>query len=243
MAVQAPQEYTMCVPEQSPNQSPLSTSPIPEPNHSSRGNLMAQEHSWNIILEPHGNSTLVHFINPHTGEIVNSHCANYGDIIEFEPGVYFQVPPYPQHVGHVPMQTVPVHQPQAMYVNVSPQNIQNYNIMTNGFQPEYENLDQYCPSHGIYNQTNNFVQNGNIQPVKRRDKPQKKVRDKQPNCTCIQNTQFDDYNHGMVNDKMVYHGRSKIFLVLHYDLGTLISYFVLFYKTVQINHQSFCSFN
>lgn len=202
MALQTNQEYVMCVPELSPNQSPHSTSPIPEQNHSPRGNLMPQEHSWNIILEPHGNSTLVHFIDPHTGDIVNSTIANYGDIIQFEPGVFFQVPHFPQQ--SVPMQTAPMPQPQPMYMNVPPQNVQqqNFNIMGNGIQHDYD-TNPYCPSHGNYNQPNHFVQNGNIRPDKRREKPQKKMRDKQPGCTCRQNVQYNEYNHDM-NEKMVY---------------------------------------
>ena len=208
MSIQAPQEFTMCVPELSPNQSPLSASPIPEGNHSPRGNLMPQEHSWNIILEPHGNSTLVHFINPHTGAIVHSTCANYGDMIQFEPGVFFQVPPYPQHAGSVPMQTIPMQhqQPQPMYVNVSPQNIQNCNVMTNGYQPEYVD-SSYCPSHSNYTQQGDMVQNGNVLPEKRRDRPLKaKMRDKHSGCMCRQNVQYVEYNHDMaMNEKMVYH--------------------------------------
>ena len=238
MSIQAPQEFTMCVPEPSPNQSPLSTSPIPEANHSPRGNLMPQEHSWNIIVEPHGNSTLVHFINPHTGAIVHSTCANYGDIIQFDHGVFFQVPPYPQPAGSVPMQTIPMQhqQPQTMYVNVSPQNLQNCNVMTNGYQPEYVD-PSYCPPTSNYNHTqqNDMVQNGTIPPEKRRDKPLKaKMRDKQPSCACQPNVQYIDYNHDMaMNGKMIYRHPDGGMVFF----GSVLFFFVLF--CLQKNHQNY----
>jgi hypothetical protein len=204
MAVQTHQDFGMCLnTEPSPNQSPLSTSPSPEQRHSPQGNNMAHEHSWHIILEPHGEKNMVHFINPPTGEIISTYLADYGAMIEFEPGVYFQVP-YPQQPGVPQMQPPPLqpaHQPTPVYsLNVSPQNIQNGVVVPNSYNSQEGFYNPYCPLHG--NEHN--YSGGGSRVEKRREKSQKKLRDK--TCLCKQeDVLYNSYNARTIDNKMIFH--------------------------------------
>ena len=211
MAVQTHQDFGMCLnSELSPNQSPLSTSPSPEQRHSPRGNNMAHEHSWHIILEPHGQKNMVHFINPITGETISSYLADYGAMIEFEPGVFFQVP-YPTQPTVPQMHPPPLqqpHQPPPVFsLNVSPQNIQNGIVVPNSYNTqEGYFINPYCPLHGNENNVNiNYSQTGGSTRVdKRREKLQKKLRDK--TCTCKQDeVLYNNYNETIINDKIIFH--------------------------------------
>ena len=219
-------------PDPSPNDSPASTSPIPEHQISPRNNILPGEQSLHVIVEPQfdGPTNYIYLTNPVTGQILSTFIAEHGSHIEIQPGVLFRVPYPNEHVPYGTPQLAP--QPQELpysYPHVTHAgNMNGATMHANADGVPWYQCNPQCPLHGSPGNANPQYSNRDEKLNSRKEKLQKKLREKKINqgrCTCSFTIPSHTSNQNMSG--YMQQELSKFYLSFHFEF-TFLSFSYIF---------------
>lgn len=237
-------------PDPSPNDSPASTSPIPEHQISPRNNILPGEQSLHVIVEPQfdGPTNYIYLTNPVTGQILSTFIAEHGSHIEIQPGVLFRVPYPNEHVAYGNPYGTPQLAPQPQELPYSYPHVTHAGNMNGATMhanadgvPWYQ-CNPQCPLHGSPGNANPQYSNRDEKLNSRKEKLQKKLREKKINqgrCTCSFTIPSHTSNQNMSG--YMQQELSKFYLSFHFEF-TFLSFSYIFVNKTCLSFFFLCFF-